>query len=175
MFRLRWRRGAALFARWHAAHLEGEQPTPPSWPPVRHPFQVFLMGASVVSGAVGLIVVGSSPSLARVLDEPTLLLWQVGLAVSGVLGLVAAVKARSDEAWSMLLERLALLVIGPYACIYGLIIANQNGPAGLAVAPIITGYGTACLWRAWQVHRRLKWVEYVAAHPVRLVGSDGPQ
>lgn len=167
----RWRRGAALFARWHAANLEG-QPTAPSWPPVRHPFQVFLMGASVVSGAVGLIVVGSSPSLARVLDEPTLALWQLGLAISGVLGLVAAAKARTDEAWSMLLERLALLVIGPYACIYGLIIAT-NGAAGLAAAPIITGYGTACLWRAWQVHRRLKWVEYVNTHPVRLPVPEG--
>jgi hypothetical protein len=172
MIRPRWRRGAALFNRWHAANLEGTQPTAPSWPPVRHPFQVFLMGASVVSGSVGLIVAGTSPSLARVLDSPTLLLWQLGLAISGVLGLVAAVKARSDEAWSMLLERLALLVIGPYACIYGLIVGTTS-PGGLAVAPILTGYGTACLWRAWQVHRRVKWVEFVNAHQVQFAPPDG--
>ena len=148
--------GARAYARLWRTPLLGDNP--PSWPPVRHPFQVLMMGGAVLSGVVGMLATDGPPSLQRTLDGPLLILWQLSLAVCGLLGLIAAVMARRDGLWSILLERLALLVVGPLALLYAVVLIKQTSGAGMYTGTWAGGFGLACLARAVQVQAMLRWM-----------------
>lgn len=120
--------------------------------------QVFLMAASIVSGTVGLLVSDTPPSLAHTLGAVMLVVWQLSLAVSGMLGCIAAVMARKDGLWSLLLERLALFMVAPLSIVYGVVIVSAGGWGAVNAASITCGYGFACVARYVQVERTLSWV-----------------
>lgn len=120
--------------------------------------QVFLMASSIVSGTIGLLVSDTPPSLAHTLGAVMLVVWQLSLAVSGVLGIVAAIMAKRDGLWSMLLERLALLMVAPLSLVYGAVVLGAGGWAAVNAASITGGYGLACIARAVQVQRTLSWL-----------------
>ena len=136
----------------------------PSWPPVRHPHQLFLMAASLVSGAVGLAYGGAASSgTVRTLLPPALVLvWQLTLVVSGTLGLLAAVLAYRDGVLSLLMERIALGSVGVLACVYALATQMTVGLPAVHIAAMTGGYGMACLVRMAQVHQVLRWLNGIA-------------
>jgi hypothetical protein len=115
----------------------------PSWPPVRHPFQVLMMAGCVWSGLFGMLGRGTPTSLARVLDFPVLFLWFAALVACGGLAVAAAITATRDQLWSMLLERLALFVV-----------------AGVVAGAWAGGFGLACLVRGAQVQQSLSWLRW---------------
>lgn len=116
------------------------------------------MGASVWSGALGLIYGGGSAVVQSLLPPPLVLLWQVTLLVSGFLGIGAAVLALRDPVTSLLLERIALVMVGSFAVIFGGVTQWKLGTDGLYVAAMTGGYGLACLARVWQVNQTLSWM-----------------
>jgi hypothetical protein len=125
---------------------------------VRHPFQVLMMAGCVWSGVFGMVGRGTPPSLARTLDSPVLFVWFAALVACGALAVAAAITATRDQLWSMLLERLALLVVGPLALVYAAVLTKATGPAGVVAGAWAAGFGLACLVRAGQVQQSLSWL-----------------
>lgn len=134
--------------------------TPPSWPPVRHPFQVLMMAGCVWSGLFGMLGRGTPPSLQSVLDGPVLFAWFASLVMCGVVAVAAALVATHDQLWSMLLERLALFVVGPLALVYAIVLTIVAGPPGVVASAWAGGFGLACLVRAGQVQQSLSWLRW---------------
>jgi hypothetical protein len=132
----------------------------PSWPPVRHPFQVLMMAGCVWSGLFGMLGRGTPTSLARVLDFPVLFLWFAALVACGGLAVAAAITATRDQLWSMLLERLALFVVGPLALVYSVVLTATAGGAGVVAGAWAGGFGLACLVRGAQVQQSLSWLRW---------------
>jgi hypothetical protein len=146
---------------WRRAPLLSD--TPPSWPPVRHPMQVFLMAASVESGILGLLITDTPPSLSAALGYVLLTVWQLTLLISGLLGLAAAFVAHRDGLWSMLLERVALFAVGPMALVYAFVVTSASWPASTFAASITGGYGLACIARLVQLQRTLNWMRWAGS------------
>lgn len=149
---------ARLVRRWHRRPQLTD--TPPSWPPVRHPFQVLMMAGCVWSGLFGMLGRGAPPSLREVLDAPVLFVWFTALVCCGGLAVAAAITATRDQLWSMLLERLALFVVGPMALVYAVVLTIATGPAGVVAGAWAGGFGLACLVRAGQVQQSLSWLRW---------------
>jgi hypothetical protein len=124
------------------------------------PFEVFLMGACVLSGAGGLV-----PHAPRgVIDElaPSwALVWYLGLIVGGVLCLVAVTLKFPI---STLLERVAVLMLAGLAIAYGVGIFLLQGLDGtrLLGGLVTLAFGFACAGRAWQIGHRLSRLQHLA-------------
>lgn len=143
---------------WRRVPVVGD--SPPSWPPVRHPHQVFLMAASVQSGVLGMLI-GAPSSLEQALHPILLLVWQGTVAVCGLVGLWSAVIAKRMPITSMLLERVSLFTVGSFALVYAVVVQSRNGSAAIVTSSFIGGYGLACLARLLQVNRQLRWQQRV--------------
>ena len=129
----------------------------PSWPPVRHPFQVSSFGAFAALGAGWWLTQPHSP-VDAVLLSWMVPLWNGILVVSGALGMLSALISRRYEAISLLTERSALTGVGGYCALYVVALLDLDG-WGKSWYLIVTFafMGVGATWRLWQVQRRVNW------------------
>lgn len=136
----------------------------PQWPPAWNPFEVFLLVLSVVS-SIGFL---GGHSGSQVLDDRLaawkVIAWGLMLAVGSMIALAGIYCYRSRERLmlGLYLERTGLILIGGAAAIYSYVI--------LVTAPDVDGvrwsvtvqmaYALACLYRAWQDHRAIRWTHH---------------
>jgi len=119
----------------------------------RHPFQVSSFGTFIALGSWWWVTEQGSPT-AALLPHSLVLFWYAILALSGILGVMAALLCISAPSISLLLERAALIGLSGYGVLYVLALVLRCGPfIDIAVFTITT---VAALWRLVQVHRRVK-------------------
>lgn len=135
----------------------------PSWPPVRHPFQVMAFVVFVILGG-GWMLGDSSRAMVQYLGTWAVV-WDTTLIILALSGVIAAVTARRDEALSLLLERIALMGTGLFSFMYALAISVNNISAWPWVTASIFGLlmPIACGWRFSQVQKRIAWLRLVAS------------
>lgn len=150
-------------------------PGAPSWPPVRHPHQVYLMVSCALAGTIGLVIQTGAPSVQHTIDPVMYAIWNATLVAAGVLGLLAAWFARRDGVLSLLLERICHTIVGPASLLYGILVAVNQGPRSAFAVFMTVGFGLACLERLRECWVTIKWLHEQAddreakAEVVRLV------
>lgn len=141
--------------------MSAEKRLIPEWPPAWNPFEVFLLSLSVVS-SVGLLR-GHSGS--QVLDERLpaweVAIWGLMLALGAITALagVYCYRSRARLMLGLYLERTGLILIGGAAGVYSYVIlttaADVDGVRWAVTVQV--AFALACLYRAWQDHRAIKW------------------
>ena len=119
----------------------------------RHPFQVSSFGTFIALGSWWWVTEQGSPT-AALLPHSLRLVWYAILALSGILGVTAALLSLAAPSISLLLERAALIGLSGYGVLYVLSLGLKGGPFIAIAAFTITT--VAALWRLFQVHRRVK-------------------
>ena len=115
----------------------------------RHrPHEVLLLIVSVITGLAYTVGAPPPASVAALLPAWALLVWSVGLAVSGAVGLAGVLWSPRVEAAGMLLGTGALLW-------YSVAVA-PFGWRALFAGLIASGWAAANLWRALQIRNDLK-------------------
>lgn len=119
----------------------------------RHPFQVSSFGTFIALGSWWWVSEQGSPT-SQILPHGLLLAWYAILALSGLLGVLAALCSLAAPSTSMLLERTALLGLSGYGVLYVLALLLKGGPALPTIVFSITT--VAAIWRLSQVHARVR-------------------
>lgn len=115
----------------------------------RHrPHEILLLVVSVLIGAAYTLGAPPPGSLAALLPGWAVLVWAVGLAASGVVGLVGV-------AYSMRLEAAGMLLGAGALVWYAGAVAPFGWRASFACA-ISCAWAGANLWRAWQIRGDLR-------------------
>ena len=140
----------------------------PGYPPPldsgRNPFELFVLGFSLVVGAPLLWGAPRPGSTTELLGPRLASVWGLILvfgctvALAGVwwtwwawLGRwVASFKPRVGT--GLLIEQVGLVAAGVGDVIYAIAVAGA-GPRGALAAAIVGGFGCACWWRAWLIQR----------------------
>lgn len=133
--------------------------TPP-WPPAWNPFEVFLLGLSIVS-SIGLLKGQSGSALLdRRLPDYEVVAWGFILAFGSMIALagVLCYRRQSSLMLGLYLERTGLIMVGGAATIYSYVIL-KTAPDVAGVRWSVTvqvAYAAACFFRAWQDHRAIR-------------------
>lgn len=115
----------------------------------RHrPHEILLLALSLLIGAAYTIGAPPPTSLAASLPGWAVLVWSIGLALSGVIGLVGVI-------WSMLLEQAGML-LGAAALLWYAAAVAPFGWRALFAGGISVAWAAANLARAWQIRRELR-------------------
>jgi hypothetical protein len=123
-------------------------------PPSRHPFQLWVLVALLISGLANFLTPGSEV-LQEGLNPLMHKTWALTLTVSALMALASA--WWRDRITGLLLERTGLLAMGVSCPLYALIVYLQSGlSVGVPGITLTTLLGGACLNRAIHVHRELK-------------------
>lgn len=140
-------------------------PKSPEWPPVWNPFEVFLLGVSLVS-SIGLIQGKSGSALLDTrLNDIAVAMWGAALLIGSALALagVWCYRRPTRLVTGLYLERSGLLLVGTAAAIYSFVVlytaADVSGVRFTASVQI--AYATACYFRSWQGHRALAVVKAI--------------
>lgn len=120
-------------------------------PPSRHPFQVWLMFALVISGASNLFTPGAVTSQ---VDPFFHKIWACTLLVGGLATLVGTFWR--DRVTGLLLERLGLGTVGMSSSVFSILAVEQLGLAqGVVGWTLTASVGAAAFWRVVHVNREL--------------------
>jgi hypothetical protein len=121
----------------------------------RHPFQIYLLGLSVISGAPILLGSIGAESVERQLPFWLAFCWGLALLVGAGIALIGCYWP-GDYVNALTIERVGLAVIGAAAIVYGVVIMFDNSnsiPSRIIPVAIILAYGFACLRRARDIGR----------------------
>lgn len=123
-------------------------------PPSRHPFQIWVMAALIVSGAANFLTPGSEV-LQEGLTPGYHKVWAATVFVASTLALVSA--WWPDRVTGLLLERTGLWSIGLSCPIYAIVVYVQTGfGVGVPGITLTALIGIASIWRAVHVGRELR-------------------
>ena len=136
----------------------------------RHPFEVFLLVLSVVTGAPGASGQAPPPSsIAAVTDPTAARLWSIGLVVGATVALVGVAwpKPRDRAKVSITglsLEQVGLVGVAAVGTYYGVVVVLAVGAGALVAAGIIVAYAASCWVRAWQLQGIIRGTRAIAEH-----------
>lgn len=126
----------------------------------KSPYQTFLLVLCVISSWPLLRGESGSGALEQELSDPAVILWGVCLLTGSVIALVGEFWA--GRTWTALvIERAGLVLVGLAAIIYATVVwlNTETRPADVSfLVSLTSAWGTACLWRCWQITRRLAWM-----------------
>lgn len=115
----------------------------------RHrPHEILLIIVSILTGAAYTVGAPPPTSIAALLPGWALLVWSIGLAVSGVIGLAGVL-------WSLRIEAAGML-LGTGALIWYAAAVAPFGWRGLLAGAISVAWAGANLWRALQIRQDLR-------------------
>ncbi|MFC0504210.1 hypothetical protein [Micromonospora costi] len=116
----------------------------------RHPFEMAVLLAAVCSG-VALVVTDRRPaSVLAAMPATVQLLWEVGLIVAGVIGLIG-VTWNGDLSTSMGVEMIGIILLGTVTTMYAVALFVVSGSAAIAAGAFICAIAAASWARAVQV------------------------
>lgn len=115
----------------------------------RHrPHEILLIIVSILTGVAYTVGAPPPTSIAALLPGWALLVWSIGLAVSGVIGLAGVL-------WSLRIEAAGML-LGTGALIWYAAAVAPFGWRGLLAGAISVAWAGANLWRALQIRQDLR-------------------
>lgn len=112
------------------------------------PFEVFMAGLALASGATSLAGRSSPSAIDAQLPAGVTYLWAAMLCVGGTLTLVGLI-GRSSVSWRR--ERAGLRLMAPAALVYGVTLIGYFGPRAIYPGGITLAFGAACALRAFVV------------------------
>ncbi len=113
----------------------------------REPFKLFLLALCVYTGVRQFLVPGEPDQV----PWWALGTWYVVLVVFGAAGLVGA--AWRDPVTGLLVERVALTVLGFVALVYAVVVAIFGGLVG---AGVVAAFSVTCGVRVWRITADLR-------------------
>lgn len=117
----------------------------------RHPFQTFLLSLCVVSGIPLAFGVSTAQSIEATLPPWMAVSWGISLSVGAALGLAGSYWPRQRYAAALTLERVGLVIAGPAATVYAVVIFVYGWPGGVVAGLITLAFGASCLKRAHDI------------------------
>jgi len=130
----------------------------------RNPFEVLLLCACAVAGAIGLIAPGASANaITATLPHWEVLCWYSGLLAGGVVSL-AGVFARGVT--SLLVERVGIIILACLMLAYALALFTQVGIRGVLPGAVTGLFAVACAVRFVYITTDLKRMEEIATKPL---------
>lgn len=130
-------------------------------PPSRHPFQIWVLVACILSGITTVGDWGRPGTLNEILPEYMMMLWGWVLLLAGGLGIAAAFW--KDRITGLLIERIALGGLGGILVVYGVAARIVGGSSATVIMIMCASLGAASFWRIHHVHRDLRrlhrWIE----------------
>lgn len=133
-------------------------PKLPEWPPAWNPFEVFLLGLSLVSSFGLLRGNPGSMVLDEQLNDLVVSLWGVALAAGSVTALAGVFCYRWQDTLmpGLVLERAGLLLVGTAAVVYsGVVLSAVSLDSARWPVSIQIAFAGACFFRSWQDHRAI--------------------
>jgi hypothetical protein len=118
----------------------------------RHPFELFLLALSFISGIPALLGAAPEPgSIESSLPAWAAVGWSVCLVGGSGLALIGIYWRQ--RAAGLILEQLGLAFVGVAALVYAVCIVSVIGATGVLSAGIVAAFGAACLVRWRQIQR----------------------
>lgn len=127
----------------------------------RHPFEVFLLILSIISGlpvALGNVTPGSVSAALSPWAQRT---WGAGLTLGAIVCLLGILMTRPNpravtvSITGMVIEQVGLVMVGGACMVYVAALIGYVGLDALVPASIVLAYGASCLWRWHQIQRLL--------------------
>jgi hypothetical protein len=119
-----------------------------------NPFEVCMLLACTVSGTSVLVGIAQPRSVSDALTPVLLKVWAVLMAAGGLSSLMGLFWP-GDPFTGVEVKRVGLIAVGSGCLIYGCA-ATLLGSAGFAVATVNLLLAAACLYRTFQVSKRLR-------------------
>lgn len=120
----------------------------------RNPFEVWLLGACIVTGAAGFLTSQAvSGAVARALPPWAGTLWYASLFVGASISFTG-IMLRGLK--SLLVERVGLLLMAGFGLVYAAAVVLSAGWSGLFVAVFVAGFAAANISRFVQIGQDLK-------------------
>lgn len=127
----------------------------------RHPFEVFLLVLSIVSGLPVMLGNVTPGSVAEALSPWAQKAWGAGLTVGAVVCLLGVLMTRPNpravtvSVTGMVIEQVGLVMVGGACLVYAAALVGYVGRGAGVSAAIVLAYGASCLWRWHQIQRLL--------------------
>lgn len=135
----------------------------------RNPFEMFLLGACVLSGIVGVLAPAATEgAVARVLPPWAGSVWYAGLFVGAGISFTG-VLLRGLK--SLLVERVGLLLLAGFFGVYAFAVFALAGWRGVFVSLFVAAFAVAATARFVQIGRDLKKAEAPHAEERRPGGE----
>lgn len=123
--------------------------------PDRHnPFQIWMMGACVVTGMARLFQMPRQEDAVEGLPHFVLVTWYLFLLLGGIIGLLSMVTR--DEITGYLVERAAMWLLASATGFYAISHVINVGWGESFSLIFVAAFGVACLWQAWKIGRLFK-------------------
>lgn len=123
-------------------------------PPSRHPFQVWILAACLISGISTAVFDAGPATLRELLPVWAFWLWGAVLMMGGFFGLLGAFW--EDRITGLLMERLALIAISGGSMVYAVTVVSLAGKVGYTTAAYTMSVGIAGFWRVRHINRALR-------------------
>lgn len=131
----------------------------------RHPFQVAIVAACLLSSLI-IAVTGNEPrSLNRSLPQGFALVWLISLAVNAAIALFGMFSSRVLRR-GLVAESGGLIGLATTTTVYSVSLAMLSGWAAVGTGGLVLGIAIACWWRALQIIRDLRRITRAQNHPV---------
>lgn len=148
-------------------------PPPVIYSSTRHPFEVFLLALSVLSG-LPVLIAGTAPdSITDALNDWAARAWGGGLAIGGAIALLGIYLTRPRphatkiSVTGLVVEQVGLVVVGGACLVYAAAVLLYFGLQGVGPAGIVLAYGVSCGWRWLQIQRLM-----ILEHALRREGGQ---
>lgn len=123
----------------------------------RHPFEIFMLALSLVSGVPVLLGVSPKPGSMNSLVDPFYVhAWSVALVLGSTMALVGVAWRRPKDPAKMTitglsLEQVGLVMVAAATLFYAAVLAMLGAPGSGVATGIVLAYGASCAVRAWQL------------------------
>jgi hypothetical protein len=123
----------------------------------RHPFEIFMLALTLVTGAPVLLGVTPRPGSMNALVSSTYVhIWAGALVIGASLALIGVAWKRPKDprlmsVTGLSLEQVGLVMVAAATLFYTAVLLLSDTPgAGVAIGTILA-YGSSCAVRAWQL------------------------
>lgn len=140
----------------------------------RHPFQVAIVGACLLS-SIAIIITGYQPrSVVRALSDGFMKVWLAALAVNALIALGGMFWSRPLRR-GLVAEAGGLLGLAALTSVYSASLIRLAGWEAIGTGGMVFGIAAACWWRSAQIMRDLRRLHRAQTDPVvqsRLVLTE---
>lgn len=122
----------------------------------RHPFEVAFLIACAIVGPLLIIGDGRPKSVTTAMPTPIQVVWEFGLAIAGVLGLVAILGRWWTLGTALAVELIAMAIAGTALTMYAIAVVAVNGSAATVAGAFAGAFAIGSWLRLAQIMRDMR-------------------